>query len=212
MVSHVRIQRAYSPKPHRYQVFEVDCYHHCFRTTVTATPGVVRDWIFKMRRRRANHLRRRELIVGLGVQWRAFSSNPAATLQLSVGSECLIFQLCRAPRSLRRLLEDPEITRVGVNNYRDVAELESTEHGLCVGEVVDLVRVARDGGLCKAQASMEAWVEQILGMQGIKKPKEVSLSNWEAATLSEDQVEYACLDASLSFMMAKALEAWERSP
>ncbi|XP_019174199.1 PREDICTED: exonuclease 3'-5' domain-containing protein 2-like [Ipomoea nil] len=212
MVSHnVRTKRAYSPKPHRYKVFEVDCYRHSFRTTVTAYPGVVRDWIFKMRRRRSKHLLRRGLIVGLGVQWNAFSSRSPATLQLSVGRQCLIFQLSRAPRaprSLRRLLEDPEITRVGVNNHRDVAMLESTKHGLCVGGVVDLARVARNQGICNRShhhLSMEGLVEDILGMQGIKKEEDVGRSNWEADTLSGDQVEYACLDSSLSFLMAKAL-------
>nr|GMD29109.1 Werner Syndrome-like exonuclease [Ipomoea batatas] len=217
MVSHhVRTKRAYSPKPHKYKVFEVDCYHRCFRTTVTAHPGVVRDWIFKMRRRRSYQLRRRELIVGLGVQWSAFSNNPAATLQLSVGRECLIFQLSRAPRApmfLRRLLEDPEITRVGVNNHRDVAMLETTKHGLCVGGVLDLARVARYQGISTSpHLSMEVLAEDILGMQGVKKAEDVGRSNWDAFTLSGDQVEYACLDASLSFLMAKALEAWQWTP
>ncbi|XP_019174200.1 PREDICTED: Werner syndrome ATP-dependent helicase homolog [Ipomoea nil] len=215
MDSQVQIKPAYSPKPYSYKMFNVYCYNYRFRATVTATPGVVRDWIFRMRRRHAYLLRSRKLIVGLGVQWTPIY-NPAATLQLAVGRECLIFQLAhaaRAPRALRRLLEDPDITRVGVNNPMDLAKVERSKLGLTVGEVVDLVHVARDKGICctnlhQGKLSMEVLAENILGMAGIKKAQVVGMSDWEAKSLSEEQVQYACLDASISFLVGKALEAW----
>nr|GMD56126.1 Werner Syndrome-like exonuclease [Ipomoea batatas] len=224
MDSQVTINPAFSPKPYRYQMFNVYCYNYHFRTTVTATPGVVRDWIFRMRRRHAYQLRTRKLTVGLGVQWTPIT-NPAATLQLAVGRECLIFQLThavRAPRALHRLLEDPDITRVGVNNQMDVAKVESSELRLTVGEVVDLVHVARacctDLHLHQGKVSMEALAENILEMAGIKKPQVVAMSDWEAESLSEEQVQYACLDASISFLMGagvlqgivKLLRGWAR--
>lgn len=58
-------------------------------------------------------------------------------------------------------------------------------------------------------ASMEILANDVLGRHGVKKPTEIGRSRWDARYLSEEQVQYACIDAHISFEIGKALNAWK---
>lgn len=142
------------------------------------------------------------LIVGLGVQWTPPSTNKVATLQLCVGHKCLIFQICRSnsiPWILREFLSDGGVKFVGVRNYVD-AEMLARGYKLHVKNVVELGGVAGCGG-----ASMEKLASLVLGFDGVKKSEWVGRSEWDQRELDLQQVEYACVDAFVSFGIGKKL-------
>ncbi|KAJ8623439.1 hypothetical protein MRB53_031968 [Persea americana] len=183
-------------------------------TTVTSTASDVSEWISKIRY--IHRFRIDRIVVGLGVQWRpSFSKgvrNPAATLQLCVGRHCLIFQLIHAdyiPKALRRFLRDDRITFVGVGIGYD--EFLLSNYDFCVMNTVELRRLAAvkmdDSDL--RGASMETLASQVLDLDNVVKPIEIGKSNWDAYQLSLKQVQYACIDAHVSFEIGKELEAWE---
>ncbi|CAN6926314.1 unnamed protein product [Brassica oleracea] len=106
-----------------HQDYFVDFFGDNLSVTQTETPSVIRRWIryvvYRHRRSRSRH----PLVVGVGVQWTPrwyFSApkgyyRPADTLQLCVGTLCLIIQLSyckRVPHILRRFLTDPNTTFV----------------------------------------------------------------------------------------------------
>lgn len=55
---------------------------------------------------------------------------------------------------------------------------------------------------------METLAEFLLGFEEVKKPTGIGRSDWEAFWLSKEQVQYACVDAFLSFSMGKVLHVW----
>ncbi|CAN1147304.1 hypothetical protein LINPERHAP2_LOCUS15803, partial [Linum perenne] len=177
----ISIQTYQDCDPHRERKFNLHFFDHIIYTTVTSTPSVVRKWLRYM----LHYYRylRHKLVVGLGVQWLASSSrtSAASTLQLCIGSRCLLFQLRHAgsiPRFLERFLADPDITFVGVWNHSDAGRLRN-------------------------------YNLQVLGYGGVHKPSSVGMSNWDAYWLSVEQVQYACVDAVVSFLLGVRLEAWK---
>ncbi|KAJ4846574.1 hypothetical protein Tsubulata_043290, partial [Turnera subulata] len=82
-------------------------------------------------------------MAGLDIEWRpSFNrhiQNPVATLQLSVASHCLIFQLVHCPAllpSLAEFLGDPRHVFVGVGIKSDVEKLLE-DYELLVRNTVD---------------------------------------------------------------------------
>ncbi|GMJ12308.1 hypothetical protein like AT3G12460 [Hibiscus trionum] len=200
-----------NPNPNRFQTFTVTFFSNPIVTTVTATPSVVRNWLYRVLC--LHRTRRHKLVVGLGVQWNPSSSigpPPAATLQLCIGRQCLIFQLIHAtavPSSLRRFLADARNTFVGVWNHSDEAMLRRSKHGLQVHRLVDAREVAAERNGLSTQMSMEKLAEIILGAGDVKKPKKIGRGAWDTHRLSSEQV-YACVDAYVSFELGKALKVW----
>ncbi|XP_047945373.1 exonuclease 3'-5' domain-containing protein 2-like [Salvia hispanica] len=192
-------------------MYTVPCDSHRVRTTVTSEPSVVRRWVHAIRHRYSFHRHSGRLVAGLGVQWVPGSAY-AATLQLCVGSNCLIFQLShahRCPAVLRRFLLDPDVIRVGLWNHSDEAMLMRSEHALQVRQLLDVRNAARDLRGCRLGASMGELAEEILGIYGMEKDNEVGRSDWEDEDLTWEQVEYACHDVFLSFLMALKLSVWD---
>ncbi|XP_007035849.2 PREDICTED: Werner syndrome ATP-dependent helicase homolog [Theobroma cacao] len=209
---HISILPHINPNPERFRTFTVNFFSETITTTVTATPSVVRKWIFRVLSLHRFH--RDTLVVGLGVQWTPTVSRdraPAATLQLCVGRQCLIFQLLHAthvPQALRRFLADPRATFVGVWNYHDEDMLMRSNHMLTVMRIVDARDVAADRCGLSKQLSMETLAGVLLGARGVRKPREVGASDWDAYWLSPEQVQYACVDAFVSSELGKALNVW----
>ncbi|TVU13149.1 hypothetical protein EJB05_40681, partial [Eragrostis curvula] len=152
------------------------------------------------------------LTVGLGVQWTARFNNaaavagePAATLQLCAGHRCLVLHLARAaavPRALRRFLADARVTFVGYNVTADCRRLLRGRHRLAVapGACRELREATGMGG-----ASMEEMAVRLLGCPGLRKSKRVATSDWDGPRLSEEQVEYACVDAVVACRLGERL-------
>ncbi|KAE8714240.1 Mevalonate/galactokinase family protein isoform 1 [Hibiscus syriacus] len=210
---YITISSHFNPNPNSFRTFTVTFFSTPITTTVTATPSVVRDWLHRVLRIHSS--RRDKLVVGLGVQWNPFSSvhsPPAATLQLCIGRQCLIFQLLYAnavPLSLRRFLVDPRNTFVGVWNLFDAAKLYWSNHRIWTSRLVDAHDFAAKRRGLRRELSMEKLAQIILGTGGVKKPKTIGCSAWDTYRLSVEQVQYACVDAYVSFELGKALEVWD---
>ncbi|KAM3690728.1 hypothetical protein ACB098_09G145000 [Castanea mollissima] len=195
-----------------HDLFEVTLESDHIQTLVTHTPQMVDSWIsdiYRIHRRRLHHL-----IVGLDVEWRPNFNrnieNPVATLQLCVGRRCLIFQLIYAthfPNSLIEFLGDEAFTFVGVGIESDVEKLLD-DHDLKVGNVVDLRGLAVDRLRNRdlKNAGLKGLARAVLGLE-VHKPRHVTLSRWDNEWLDYNQIQYACVDAFLSFEIGRSLNA-----
>lgn len=210
---YITISPRFTPDPYQFRSYTVTFFSNRIITSVTAIPSVVRKWLFRVLR--LHSIRRHKLVVGLGVQWSPYSSlanPPAATLQLCIGRQCLIFQILQAdavPLSLRRFLEDPRNTFVGVWNHDDVARLLRSKHRISVSRVVDARHVAAERNGLSPQLSMEKLAEIFLRAANVKKPQRIGVSNWNDYRLSLEQVQYACVDAYVSFELGRVLQVWD---
>ncbi|KAK2652041.1 hypothetical protein Ddye_011897 [Dipteronia dyeriana] len=196
-----------------YDEYDVTFFDDRILTTVTATPSVVNTWIWETER--IHRRRLHNLVVALEAEWspnfrRGRNDNPIATLQLCVGRRCLIFQILHAPyipNPLEDFLSDADYTFVGVGVKNDAEKLDEN-YDLSVANTVDL----RD--LAAEKLSMEelrnkglkglAW--EVLDLD-VEKPINVTLSRWDNRWLSEDQIQYACVDAFVSFEIGRTLNA-----
>ncbi|XP_043689289.1 Werner Syndrome-like exonuclease [Telopea speciosissima] len=152
------------------------------------------------------------LVVGLDVEWHpSFSRSveyKVAILQLCVERTCLVFQLLYAdhiPNSLIDFLKNPNLKFVGVGIEEDVERLLE-DHELNVLNNLDLRSLAAKRlSMPKLRSSgLKELTREVLGKE-IGKPEKVTMSRWDAEWLTYDQVQYACLDAFLSFEIGKSL-------
>lgn len=73
-------------------------------------------------------------------------------------------------------------------------------HEVSVSRVIELRDVAEERrGLRR----------KLLVFEGAEKPSRIRRSNWEAYWLSDEQVQYACVDAFVNFLLGKELQAWD---
>ncbi|KAG5551937.1 hypothetical protein RHGRI_010142 [Rhododendron griersonianum] len=194
---------------HSYKLYDVTFFDDTIKTLVTHTPCIVGTWISDIEH--LNRRRLRDLVVGLDVEWRPNSNtNPAATLQLCVGLNCLIFHLIFAPRmpkSLVNFLADEDYTFVGIGIEKDVHKLRE-DYGLKVRNWVDLrwlaARELRDRQL--RNVGLVKLAREVLGKEFVK-PRHVTLSDWDDVWLSREQIQYACVDAFVSFEIGRCLDA-----
>ncbi|PHU06168.1 hypothetical protein BC332_26990 [Capsicum chinense] len=156
------------------------CQLYNVLTTVTSDADKVTAWINEIEyvhRRRLNRL-----IVGLDIEWRPNSGsnqqNPVATLQLCVGRRCLIFQLLYCQYIPYALTEFLSNPRYAFAG---------------VGEV---------GG----NAGLKTLCGVVLGRE-MEKPGHVTMGRWDNEWLDMAQVQYACVDAFVSFEIGKCLNA-----
>jgi ribonuclease D len=141
----------------------------------------------------------------------------AALLQLSVASEVLLFQICRAdhvPQLLRDFLGDPTIRFCGVAIGNDVRMLQPYE--IQISLVHDL-QVTILNPTTKPIPSLYDLSNATIGTKLEKKKKikknkkksneeeeEELIYGWVKVPLRDKQVLYAALDARLSFEIARS--------
>ncbi|XP_037467778.1 Werner Syndrome-like exonuclease [Triticum dicoccoides] len=190
-------------------VTSVDFEDDVITATVTSSGDAVKAWLRQIRYvyRWVYH----KLIVGLDVEWRPSygrAQNPVALLQLCVGRRCLVFQLLHAdfvPRALHRFLANPDFRFVGVG-VQDDADRLSNDYGLEVANAVDLRNLAAD-------EMRRPWLRQagLKGVAGVvmganlNKPRRVRMGPWDACRLSQEQIQYASIDAFVSFEVGRKL-------
>jgi ribonuclease D len=180
-------------------------------TTVTSSGQAVERWIAEILSVHRPGGIGYNIAVGLDVEWRPSyraDQNPVATLQLCVERSCLIFQLLHAdyvPGALAEFLGDRGIRFFGVGVEAD-AERLSDDHGLQVANAVDLRGRAaeRMNRPDLRQAGLRALVQAVMGVD-LVKPQRVTMSRWDAYCLSYEQIRYACIDAFVSFEIARRL-------
>lgn len=175
-------------------------------TTVTNEASGAEDWI---RTVRAAHSGGR-IIVGLDCEWKPqysrWAHNKVATLQLCVGNKCLILQLFHMdyiPQSVKDFLNGDDVILVGVGVDGDATKLRN-DYGVVCGEFMDLDQLCRDflALLGQRHLGLKGYAREVLGLN-MEKPKRVTMSNWEVRSLSEAQVQYACIDAYVSYRLGR---------
>ncbi|KAF6155020.1 hypothetical protein GIB67_035767 [Kingdonia uniflora] len=99
-----------------------------------------------------------------------------------------------------------DYTFVGVGINADNEKLQK-DYNLRVYNVADLRDIA--GGIGKFNLSwvnnvgLKGLAEKVLGII-LEKPQAVTLSNWDNNWLNDDQVQYATIDAFVSFEIARS--------
>lgn len=137
----------------------------------------------------------RQPIIGFDTETRpafkAGMSNKVALLQLSGGDRCFLFRLCRMKfdRAIMRILESRDIVKVGAAVRDDIRGLQSLRH-FRPQNFVDLQSIVGEWGIEEKSVRKVAAV-----VLGVRISKAQRLSNWEAATLTSAQVDYAATDA-----------------
>jgi ribonuclease D len=181
-------------------------------TTVTRDAAAADEWV---RTVRAANPRGAPLIVGLDCEWkpnyRSWTTSKVAILQLCAGTRCLILQLFyvdRIPTAVRALLADPDVRLVGIGVGEDTAKL-AADYGLACAAPVDLEgrcndHLGRYGG--GRRLGLKGFAREVLGLV-MEKPRHVTMSNWEKHDLDEAQIQYACIDAYVSYKLGERVLA-----
>lgn len=195
------------------KTYEVLFFGDSIHTTVTHDPATVSQWISEVEsihRGRLHHL-----IVGLDVEWRPSYNrnieNPVATLQLCVGSRCLVYQLIHSPgipSSLTGFLSNPNYTFVGIGIKADLEKLEAAYKFGYSANSVDLRDLAANAyGKRELANSGVKTLARIVLEKEVEKPKRVTMSRWDNRRLTPAQVRYACIDAFVCFEIGRILNA-----
>ncbi|KAL0338870.1 UNVERIFIED_CONTAM: hypothetical protein Sangu_1409100 [Sesamum angustifolium] len=199
-------------KTHSSSFYSVIFHDEVIHVTVAKKADHVDQWISRIRRVhcRCPHC---ELLVGLDTEWHASfvrgEDSPVAVLQLCVGQQCLIYELLHTdsiPASLHEFLADPRHTFYGVGVKDDVRKLYNHQ-GLRVTNTVDLNELItrftnlEDGSRYGRPMGLKRMALTVLGKE-MMKPLRVTLSKWGSLNLSFAQVEYAAIDAYVSFQIA----------
>uniref|UniRef100_A0A1A9WQ40 3'-5' exonuclease domain-containing protein n=1 Tax=Glossina brevipalpis TaxID=37001 RepID=A0A1A9WQ40_9MUSC len=146
-------------------------------------------------------------VLGFDCEWvsQGRYRNRVALLQLaSSNGFCGLFHLCRMrhiPKSLKTLLEDKEIIKVGVEPAQDAQKLKE-DYNLYVASTFDVRYFAIMIG-CKP-LGLEKLSRGVLNVE-LNKPWSISASNWEAEQLSIQQIQYAANDAFAGLYIFKHL-------
>ncbi|CAE5967000.1 unnamed protein product [Arabidopsis arenosa] len=200
--------------------------------TVTPDPSVIGQWIHDVLSN--NRFSSHPLVVGVGVQWTppgyysdsppvnhysdsssgGYYDPPADTLQLCVGNRCIIIQLShcdRVPRVLHYFLANPDYTFVGVWNSQDARKLERSRHQLEIDDLLDLRKYVEDsrGRRSLVRCSFEVIVEECLGYRGVRLDREISMSDWSAYDLCDDQILQASIDVHVCFKLGVKYRLWK---
>eukprot|EP01018_Ginkgo_biloba_P035424 Gb_05677 [translate_table: standard] len=174
--------------------------------TFTADSHEVEKWVLQQRRCASK-------LFGMHLEWKPNSyrgqDNKAALLQLCGDAGCLIVQLSYMdvmPSSLINFLNDDQIRLAGVEIQKDADKL-ARDYGLtCKKQSLELttlaVKTLRRPDL--KHAGLKTLARLILGLAMVK-PKKISRSNWGREDLSPSQIDYACIDAYISFAIAQKL-------
>ncbi|CAM0877204.1 unnamed protein product [Alopecurus aequalis] len=129
----------------------------------------------------------------------------AAVLQLSMASETLVFQICRAdavPQLLKEFLRDKTIQFCGAAIHNDLRMLR--QYGIEISSAVDLQK-AIPNPTNNTIPILYALANATIGTNLEKKKKgkadveDDQIFGWGDVPLSFDQVKYAALDARLGF-------------
>ena len=187
--------------------YTVQSSNATIETTVTNTATGINDWV-----QAVTNSSGQKMIVGLDCEWKPNTfygdDNKAATLQLCVGTKCLIIQLFYldyVPQSLKSFFANPNATFVGVEVGDDVSKL-TREYGLTCSNAVDIQAMAMNRWPIRfyRKPGLKELAQVVAGVT-MAKPIHVCRSNWEARALSLEQIEYACIDAYASSKIGEKL-------
>lgn len=114
-----------------------------------------------------------------------------ALLQLAIPDKVFLIRIHQAglPKEIISIFENANIVKAGVAIHDDIKALQKIMH-FDPASFIELSTMAKASGL-----QVES-VKKLAGLLlGFRISKSAQTSNWEAATLSEKQIEYAATDA-----------------
>ena len=143
--------------------------------------------------------------------------HPPAMIQLATPTTAYLFRLkyekmnpnnSVMTKSLKKLLADPSVIKVGINTYQDMKELRYYGKD-CVGDgksYLDLRPIARVcwPNLHQRRFGLQSLAAAALGWH-LPKSKQLSLKNWEMNELTEAMKQYAASDAFVALDLLDAL-------
>lgn len=117
---------------------------------------------------------------------------PMALMQISTHDECFLFRINKIgiPDMLKELLEDENITKIGLSIKDDFGVLRRSTDSTCPEGFIELQTLVKTYGI--SDISLQK-IYAILFDKKISKSQR--LSNWEAPELTPAQQEYAAIDA-----------------
>lgn len=160
----------------------------------------VEDW--ELHQSEITHEFIKSKVIGIDCEWVTVEDkrNPVSLLQLANDDGfCVLIRLSCIPEwfiptCFSPLLGNENILKVGVGVYEDVNKLFS-DYCLEVNRFLDLRYLAFDLPAMQGKSlSLKSLGAELLGVD-LNKSKSLRCSNWDAATLSEEQVRYAADDA-----------------
>ncbi len=137
----------------------------------------------------------RQPVIGFDTETRpAFTAGvkyKVALLQLSTDERCILFRLnkIRLDKAIIKVLENPNVTKVGAAIHDDLKALINLRHFRPRG-FADLQQLVGEHGIEARSVRKMAGI-----MLGIRISKAQRLSNWEASALTPAQQLYAATDA-----------------
>ncbi|MED6185601.1 hypothetical protein PIB30_058739 [Stylosanthes scabra] len=173
-------------------------------TTVTDKATIVDQWVQGIN---LQYPPNSSVIVGLGIE-ESPTKSKSATLHLCIDDKCLILQLFHIvdfPLFLKNFLMNPNLYFVGVGVAHKIYNLKYEYDIHCGGVHADIKKLAMEkwpGRFNKP--GLKDLAKELLGLS-MKKPKLVSMSNWENRVLSIAQVEYGCIHAYVSSKIGSML-------
>ena len=137
-----------------------------------------------------------ETIIGIDTETRpTFTKgifNKTALIQIATKKKVYLFRINKTgmPKALTKILENPEIKKIGIAILQDMKELSDQYHTFNYNNVTDL------NVLCKKLKFENIGARNLSAMVlGFRISKRQQTSNWEASILSESQLRYAATDA-----------------
>ncbi|RZC68696.1 hypothetical protein C5167_031892 [Papaver somniferum] len=190
---------------HTYKVFY---YTDTIFTTVTRRASVVDQWIADLYKD-YDLGKLNNIVVGLDIEWRRIrrgytgTRNKVAVLQLCLDKRCLIFQFAhcdQVPKSLKDFLGNDKFIFVGSGVDADAYKL-MVDHNLMVARTEEVGSLAafKTGESRLHRVGLKKLVREFL--QQNLPMRRCLLINWERDVLRDEQIEYACLDAFVSFKL-----------
>ncbi|KAK9692153.1 hypothetical protein RND81_09G244200 [Saponaria officinalis] len=179
-------------------------------TTVTNKAVVIDQWITDVTSHYTDN--NETTVVGLDMEWRpnvtSTMNNKTSTLQLCINNKCLIVQLFYLdyiPQSLKDFLGRPNFIFVGVQVGEDAEKLFD-EYGLFCCSTKDIQAYAMEQWPYRwyRRPGLKVLAKDIVGLY-MPKPMHICRSDWQTRVLSEEQVEYACIDAYASYKIGHRL-------
>ncbi|KAL1359696.1 hypothetical protein HN51_005032 [Arachis hypogaea] len=196
-------------------MYEVIFHGNFIETCRTSNPSIVDGWVQVMSSHfgfSSNHNR----LIGLDIEWnpntqRNAPRNPVATLQLCQGENCLVYQILHAPyipQSLVDFLRSCNNTFVGAGIEADAQKLLE-DYNLHVTNCTDLRMLAEHvlGEREMRNAGLKTLAARVMGVE-LEKPWYITRSCWDAEWLNLQQVQYACVDAFVSYEVGRRLFFW----
>ncbi|XP_075262759.1 uncharacterized protein LOC142354370 [Convolutriloba macropyga] len=105
------------------------------------------------------------------------------------------------PVELKRLIENPQIVKTGVNVRGDIYRLQRQLNLSNKGsDVIDLGEMANKVLKCNQTWSLDRLCVHLSNRQ-LPKTESIRCSQWSEFNLSSDQIKYAALDAYVSWKL-----------